>query len=914
MYLAADSCPQPCTCTVLFRDALKIDCSQRQLKTPPQILPVSTTELILSQNSISVILNDTFHDCRQLRMIDLSRNQIEQLATSSFSSLMALEELYLNDNNLHYTHLSTGVLSQLVKLRVCHLHNNIWTSLTNYPKKLFQELTNVEFLTLDGFPNASFGNEFSRMTKLRLLHVYGGLQIVRNDTFSGFRNVAITELSLKTSQWLHQLEPESFSHFPMLKTLDLSYNQNIGFKNVSNAWWGLQFTNITKLALTRIVPAGEQTARLTEKFYQFLSLTRIDTLLINKNNIVDMASGLSTTFPFLQYLDVSYNRVSNIVSLVKDIIRLKHLEYFDCSHQVKRFDGITSAASSSINSYRLKASQNAAKKADIRAAKSITKGSWFLHCRTLPMKPCEPSFSVADNVIMKTRNRRNVNGQPLPDHGTWCLPAPPRLKILNITASLSLDLDTMPAMVVFTTGSFSVIEYSSNGINRIVMPIIFSSPTNLTIDWSDNGLSCFAPDVFRESSLTGSNVLKFQLSGNRLSTQLEQDVDGQTFIHYGNMTDLNLARNGIKSLPVNVFRYLSQLQRLNLSQNSLRLFDFEIRHMTDLVLLDLSHNLIATFDCNGTLKLDEMFRSGKTFTNLSVDLTGNPLQCSCDTLIFLKWISSNQRHMINFPQYACWFNGSYVMFSELDKRILVELSFQCSRRLAVIVSASLCALGLVLVAISVCTYRYRWEVRYWCLWLTQRSRLYRELVDDIIYQFDAFVVYAKEDAEWVRNELVPRLENDAELNEENSSTDVSEREPSTQSNRDRQLALCYHERDFVPGNLILSNMWEMMENSRKVLLVISRSFVKSDYCDYEMNLARVQSVQKGCNLFVPVILEPVDLESMSAGLRWIVQKLTYIEWPTEDGRIAERDVFWRKLRNTLNDSGHSANYQQSQRA
>jgi hypothetical protein len=374
------------------------------------------------------------------------------------------------------------------------------------------------------------------------------------------------------------------------------------------------------------------------------------------------------------------------------------------------------------------------------------------------------------------------------------------------------------------------------------------------------------------------------------------------------MTDLNLARNGIKSLPVKCLPLRNSASTLNLSQNSLRLLEFEIGHMTDLVMLDLSYNLIATFDCNGTRKLDEMFRNGNSLSNLSVDLTGNPLQCSCDTLVFLKWIDSNRRHMINFAQYSCWFNGSYVMFSELDRRILVELSFQCSRRLAVIVSALLCALGLVLVAASVCTYRYRWEVRYWCLWLTQRSRLYRELVDDVNYQFDAFVVYASEDAEWVRNELVPHLENDTQLRDEDSSMDSIEREPSMPFNRRRQLALCFHERDFVPGNFILTNIWEMMENSRKVVLVISHSFVESNYCDYELNLARVQSVQKGCNLFVPVILEPVDLESMSAGLRCIIQKLTYIEWPMGNRRMAEREVFWQKLRNTLSNSSLSVSH------
>ena len=75
-----------------------------------------------------------------------------------------------------------------------------------------------------------------------------------------------------------------------------------------------------------------------------------------------------------------------------------------------------------------------------------------------------------------------------------------------------------------------------------------------------------------------------------------------------------------------------------------------------------------------------------------------------------------------------------------------------------------------------------------------------------------------------------------------------------------------------------------------------------------MNLARVQSVQKGRNLFVPIILEPTDIEAMSDGLRWIVRKLTYIEWPREDHRVADRTEFWQKLRDALADSGLSFNF------
>jgi len=90
-----------------------------------------------------------------------------------------------------------------------------------------------------------------------------------------------------------------------------------------------------------------------------------------------------------------------------------------------------------------------------------------------------------------------------------------------------------------------------------------------------------------------------------------------------------------------------------------------------------------------------------------------------------------------------------------------------------------------------------------------------------------------------------------------------------------------------------------MEESRKVILVISRNFTRSNYCKYEIDLARMLSVEKGRNLIVPVMLEDVRMEDMSDSLRWIVRKLTYIERPQWE---PDREEFWQRLRETVTES------------
>lgn len=84
--------------------------------------------------------------------------------------------------------------------------------------------------------------------------------------------------------------------------------------------------------------------------------------------------------------------------------------------------------------------------------------------------------------------------------------------------------------------------------------------------------------------------------------------------------------------------------------------------------------------------------------------------------------------------------------------------------------------------------------------------------DDFIY--DVFVSYSDKDREWVLDQLIPNLEKRAEI------------------------TICLHERDFQVGLSILENIIHSMDQSRCLLLVISESFLKSNWCSFEMHLAQ----------------------------------------------------------------------------
>uniref|UniRef100_A0A4W5N0M3 TIR domain-containing protein n=1 Tax=Hucho hucho TaxID=62062 RepID=A0A4W5N0M3_9TELE len=88
-----------------------------------------------------------------------------------------------------------------------------------------------------------------------------------------------------------------------------------------------------------------------------------------------------------------------------------------------------------------------------------------------------------------------------------------------------------------------------------------------------------------------------------------------------------------------------------------------------------------------------------------------------------------------------------------------------------------------------------------------------------------------------------------------SSTDLRWAHSLVNSLESNGLKVCYHERDFVPGRTVLENMSDCIQESQKVLLVLSPDFVRSRWCLLEANMSlfRYCLEQKPV---VPVLLEP----------------------------------------------------------
>ncbi|XP_033095980.1 toll-like receptor 2 type-2 [Anneissia japonica] len=95
---------------------------------------------------------------------------------------------------------------------------------------------------------------------------------------------------------------------------------------------------------------------------------------------------------------------------------------------------------------------------------------------------------------------------------------------------------------------------------------------------------------------------------------------------------------------------------------------------------------------------------------------------------------------------------------------------------------------------------------------------------------------------------------------------------------------------------VVDNIANAVKYSRKVLLVVSKNFIKSEWCYFELEMARMRMFDNHEDILVVVVLEKVSAKDMPILLHKILTTTTYIEWEEHPERQA---LFWVKLEAAL---------------
>ncbi|XP_051247976.1 toll-like receptor 1 isoform X1 [Dicentrarchus labrax] len=452
--------------------------------------------------------------------------------------------------------------------------------------------------------------------------------------------------------------------------------------------------------------------------------------------------------------------------------------------------------------------------------------------------------------------------------------------------------------------NLTYLKFSGTGMNILPCNAISALPSLETLDLSDNLLTdsgfwwfqCSYTSVFpklRQLSLSKNRFISLSFISEKtyqMKTLESLDLSFNSISLDGNcswpahLTDLSLGNNNLGN---SVFQYLSpNFERIDLSKTGITAITQEdLSQFPKLTHLKLSSNSIQVIptdlmapallslhvDQNAITSISKEVLAGLPRLQ-TLKAGSNPFVCSCDSHWFVT--NLNKSLLPDWPlDYTCSTPPSFAGLS-LSEYKTSELScetwLQATVTLPVVVVIS-AAIGLVFYKCDGV-----WYTKMLWVWIRvkKRGKKHSNMLNNVSYSYHAFISYSHQDAGWVDSQLVPSME-------------------------DSGFSLCVHERDFVPGDWIIDNIIKCVESSYKTLFVLSKHFVQSEWCNYELFFAqhRAISVQQDCLVFI--LLEPITAESLPKRflrLRSLLRQQTYLEWPKDERK---QQVFWASLKSML---------------
>nr|XP_022912422.1 toll-like receptor 13 [Onthophagus taurus] len=117
------------------------------------------------------------------------------------------------------------------------------------------------------------------------------------------------------------------------------------------------------------------------------------------------------------------------------------------------------------------------------------------------------------------------------------------------------------------------------------------------------------------------------------------------------------------------------------------------------------------------------------------------------------------------------------------------------------------------------------------------------------------------------------------------------------------LKLCVYERDFELGTIISESVLECLSRSRKTLLIISNSYIKSQWCTWEAQVAEnhrlfFENERGECvnDSLIMIKLGNISSNNISPMLKYLMKTRIYLQWDSAENKQTQ---FWEKLRNAL---------------
>ena len=91
-----------------------------------------------------------------------------------------------------------------------------------------------------------------------------------------------------------------------------------------------------------------------------------------------------------------------------------------------------------------------------------------------------------------------------------------------------------------------------------------------------------------------------------------------------------------------------------------------------------------------------------------------------------------------------------------------------------------------------------------------------------------------------------------------------------------EYRVCLHDRDFMPGAYIEDNIMEAVKSSRRMILVLSQNYLKSDWCMLEFRAAHNKVLNDRTNYLILVLYDDVNVSELDEDMQLYIRTNTYL--------------------------------------
>lgn len=464
--------------------------------------------LDLSLNNLENLPFSVFSGLHNLTELSIQNNRVSFIADSAFEGLISLAVVRLNGNSLHS--LPPDLFNETKLLREIYLQNN---SINVLAPEIFSGLNHLLILDLSANQLSSEwinSATFKGLYRLTMLDLAGNkLTKIEPAIFKDLKNIETIKLN---DNHLRHIEDKTFMGLIKLHSLTLSTNRLLTVR--PNVFTGLQGLKLLSIDFNRISKFDQRT---------FLHCPKIEELFLNGNKLDKIPTGLGD-MAGLRSLDLGENQIKTLdnesFSEMTNVYGLRLTENYIETIRCGVFDKMTSLQI-------LNLSRNKIRHIEIGAFDN-NQNLQAIRLDGNQLKNISMLFVKLPNLVWLNMSENQLDEfdyAMIPAQLQWLDIHANRVKKLGnyfeIESQLALtNFDASSNLLTEITGSaipssMEIMYLNDNLISKVQSYSFFKKPNITRVDLFGNKITTLDPNALRISIVPQSRQLpEFYIGGN----------------------------------------------------------------------------------------------------------------------------------------------------------------------------------------------------------------------------------------------------------------------------------------------------------------------------------------------------------------------------------------------------------------